>query len=487
MYKFVVALSAVAGLFGAHAASAADLPFKAPPVAAGPAVRWTGCYVNAGLGYGMWNQEHFLETDPDHAPINTGTASGGRGWLGRIGGGCDYQFAPAFLVGALADYDAANLHGFAANAGLGGDEKESSAWAVGVRLGFLPSPNLMTFVSGGYTQARFDSVAISFTPVFPPVPTGLIQPAHAYGGWFIGSGFEYALPWFPAHGAFVRTEYRYAKYSADDLPLTFAGLPTGLAEHSEKAVQTVTTSLVWKFDVPGVNVAAAPTLLLKAPAAPAARWTGCYLDAGVGYGMWAQDRTGEFLPGGVPLTATETSGGRGWLGRFGAGCDYQVASRVVFGAFGDYDLMDLHNFVDLAGRGGQEKESSAWSLGGRLGYLPYPNVMTYASAGYTQTRFDQSTDFATAGVPPSPTGLFLAGHTYGGWFVGGGIDYAVPWLPVRGLFLRSEYRFSKYSADDVPLLVVGTGAPSGLGEHSEKAVQTVTTSLVWKFDVPGVR
>ena len=37
-----------------------------------------------------------LSPDPEHT-------DGGRGWLGRVGGGCDYPFLQKFVVGALTD------------------------------------------------------------------------------------------------------------------------------------------------------------------------------------------------------------------------------------------------------------------------------------------------------------------------------------------------------------------------------------------------
>ena len=86
-----------------------------------------------------------------------------------------------------------------------------------------------------------------------------------------------------------------------------------------------------------------------------------------------------------------------------------------------------------------------------------------------------------------PAGAFMPAHTYSGWFISSGFEYAPPWAPLRGLFWRTEYRFSQYSADDVPFLIAGTGAPTGIGIHSEKFVQTITSSLVWKFNWPIAR
>jgi hypothetical protein len=92
-------------------------------------------------------------------PVSGEHTDGGRGWLGRVGGGCDYQFWQRFVVGALADYDFASLKGDLAALGpfnVSGQEKMNWAWAAGGRLGYLPWDTLMVYVSGGYTQAHFN-------------------------------------------------------------------------------------------------------------------------------------------------------------------------------------------------------------------------------------------------------------------------------------------------------------------------------------------
>jgi outer membrane immunogenic protein len=225
-----------------------------------------------------------------------------------------------------------------------------------------------------------------------------------------------------------------------------------------------------------------------APPPPAITWTGCYVDGGIGYGMWNQDRFGETDPGLVPLTNTFTSGGQGWLGRVGAGCDYQVASSWVIGVFGDYDFMDLQskNFADLQGVGAIEKESGAWYAGGRIGYLVTPSLLGFVDGGYTQTRFDRQELFDTLVTPAAPLGANIAAHTYSGWFIGGGTEYALnmSWIPIRGLFWRSEYRYAQYQADNLPI-TLDSGLPTGAGEHSQKQVQTITSGLVWRFNFGG--
>jgi outer membrane immunogenic protein len=232
--------------------------------------------------------------------------------------------------------------------------------------------------------------------------------------------------------------------------------------------------------------------ILKAPPPPAATWTGCYLDAGVGYGMYTQTSHSETDPGLVPIGAQITNGGQGWLGRLGGGCDYQFPvsglGNFVVGVLADYDFMNLRGtYSDPSGPvQGPEKERGAWYVGGRLGYLVTPSLLAYASAGYTETRFDQL-DFFTPLAAPVSTGLDVVAQTYHGWFLGGGTEYALnmSWIPIHGLFWRTEYRYASYDAADVPIVVAATGAPFGVAEHMQKDVQTITSSLVWRFNWGG--
>jgi hypothetical protein len=144
-------------------AGAADLPMKAPPMVAPPVhYGWTGCYVGAGLGYGMWNQDASFETLPGLFQITQTTVMGGRGWFGTGQVGCDYQFNGPFVIGAFVDGDWGNLHGNVQPVPLlAANEKESRSWAVGGRVGYEALPRLLTFVSGGWTQAHFDRMDLT--------------------------------------------------------------------------------------------------------------------------------------------------------------------------------------------------------------------------------------------------------------------------------------------------------------------------------------
>jgi outer membrane immunogenic protein len=230
------------------------------------------------------------------------------------------------------------------------------------------------------------------------------------------------------------------------------------------------------------------------PAPPPPSFTGCYVYGGAGYGLYNIDHSGEFADG-TQITNETTSGGRGWLGGGGGGCDYQFGagtgfwSNWVVGAFADGDWMDLHkNFessfttIDDNTANGEEKEKSAWAVGGRIGYLVTPNVFTYWNGGYTQSHFDPINFSDSVFGTPVAT---IDSHTYNGWFIGGGTEIALSGLfglPLpAGLFWRSEYRYSSFNSADLPILTP-EGATTGLSEHMRPFVQTITTSLVYKFN-----
>ena len=264
MKKLLLSIAITAGVTGT--ALAADIPVKAArPMLAPPVVttNWTGCYVGAGGGYGMWNQDHYLETFPGLVPVTPSATAGGRGWFGTVQVGCDYQFANRWVVGAFGDYDFSRIKGTFNPVGTTytGEESLRSSWAVGGRIGYLVVPQLLTYFSGGYTQARFNQVDMTAPGVavigaaVVPLP-GVSFGAQTYTGWFLGSGVEYAVDFLP--GLFWKTEYRYSSYGARDLPLFFTatGLSTGDAIHSQKYVQTIRSELVWRFNFGGGPVVA---------------------------------------------------------------------------------------------------------------------------------------------------------------------------------------------------------------------------------------
>jgi outer membrane immunogenic protein len=256
--KKIASVTAVT-LFAVGAASAADMraapvPYQTPaPVAV--AYQWTGCYLAGGGGYGMWNQEsQYIDTG---VPFGLANDNGGRGWFGTLQVGCDYQIGSNIVIGVFGDYDWSGIKGDMAVDALAavGEEKLKSSWGAGGRIGWIPfqASQLLVFVSGGYTEARFNQVDL--LSVFGGLPRNLAISKHTYSGWFLGTGYEYGIGWLP--GLFWKTEYRFAYYGADRVQIfsTLSGDPTGNSIDSRKYVQTIRSELVWRLNFGGPVVA----------------------------------------------------------------------------------------------------------------------------------------------------------------------------------------------------------------------------------------
>jgi outer membrane immunogenic protein len=259
-----LALASVLSVSGLTAASAADLPMKAPPPAPVMVSNFTGCYIDGGATYNVWNNDHSLTGPfgPGGALATTvSTTDGGRGWGGRVGGGCDYQFSMGggnWVVGILGDYDFMDAPGnyspseLFPPAGAGSSPltfriKQTDAYYVGARIGYVALPNLLTYVDGGWTGTRFSSSPEQQTATGAFI--GFSYPSFtSNNGWFVGGGTEYLLPWFK--GLYWRNEYRYAEYGFRDIAefSTVTGALDGNVQHVRTVDQTVTTSLVWKFN-----------------------------------------------------------------------------------------------------------------------------------------------------------------------------------------------------------------------------------------------
>jgi len=249
MKRFIlVALAGVSLLpVSALAADLGPPAYKAPPPPPpAPVYNWTGCFVGAGGGYGMYNVD---TTSVETTTPSSQYTTGGRGWLGQVSGGCDYQFATGnfgnWVVGAFADYEFMDLTGNHTGIGLAeaANLKENAAWAVGARIGYLITPNFLTYWDGGYTQTHFDQA--NYSVLFPPYTNvGFALPGTTYDGWFLGSGFEYSFNWL-VPGLFLKTEYRFSSF--DSKTVTDTG-PVGFSESLRPYVQTITTQLVYRFN-----------------------------------------------------------------------------------------------------------------------------------------------------------------------------------------------------------------------------------------------
>jgi len=258
MKKLVLALVATAALAGS--ASAADLaarPYTKAPMMA-PAYSWTGFYIFGGIGGGLWDSDTTIRDSVTGTNIlGVNQKQGGDGWFGTVGAGYDWQFGGSWVAGILADGQFGSLKGTIQDQGnfTAGREKLRDTWAVGGRIGYLVAPNVLSYVNAGYSGSEWSGS--SMTSLFAGVPGVVTTPSFHRDGWFVGGGVENNLDIFgiSAPGWFMKTEYRSAFYNRVTLPETFAGAPLGSAVTFKPFVQTISTSLVYRFNWGGPLVA----------------------------------------------------------------------------------------------------------------------------------------------------------------------------------------------------------------------------------------
>jgi opacity protein-like surface antigen len=194
-----------------------DTLFKAPPVS--QPFAWTGCYGGAHAG-GGWASKAI--TDPvqlvqdsfSGAPVTTGVTTANVSLTGFVGGGqvgCDYQFAPTWVVGIEGAASGATLKG-STSVGLPLGLPGEAASVTGA-MDLLPSltarfgyaaDRWLFYVKGG---GAWVSDSYSVTGTFTGIPFDF-EGLDLRFGWTVGGGVEWAFSdlWS------ARLEYDYYQF-----------------------------------------------------------------------------------------------------------------------------------------------------------------------------------------------------------------------------------------------------------------------------------
>jgi outer membrane immunogenic protein len=249
----------VLGLTGAQAADIAARPYTKAPVA--PIASWTGFYAGVNVGYG-WADPTATFTPDDivgstlinslppgnFTPINPPTSFGVNGAAGGVQFGYNHQFDPRWLAGVEADFSGSGIKGrnttpfladpvftaapFTANA------SEEIKWfgTVRGRLGYLATPDLLFFGTGGFAYGQVNHAASVFNNSgvsFSTFGVDCARHSLCYAGsssriatgWTAGGGIEYAF----MRNWTVRAEYLYVNLGSDSFPInSVATFPTNL-------------------------------------------------------------------------------------------------------------------------------------------------------------------------------------------------------------------------------------------------------------------
>ncbi len=253
-------LLASTALMFAGSALAADLPagvpVKAPIVAPIPYFSWTGCYVGGHVGYG-WGRKSF--SDPNgfnFAPPGVTIDDDTRGFLGGGQVGCNYQFAPNWVVGFEGDVSWANIKGdLTSDPFFSGKNQTVSAktdWlatATG-RVGYTWDRWLL-YAKGGAAWAH-DKYNIHF-PAFFIFPATDFAATETRLGWTVGAGIEWAF----ADNWSAKIEFDHYDFGSRRIdlvdPTPFGGTFPG---DIKQRIETVKFGINYRFGVAPAPVTA---------------------------------------------------------------------------------------------------------------------------------------------------------------------------------------------------------------------------------------
>jgi outer membrane immunogenic protein len=240
------------------------------------------------------------------------------------------------------------------------------------------------------------------------------------------------------------------------------------------------TGSAYAADLPARTYTKAP------PPMAALSWTGFYIFGGGGGGIWDADSHAQTSPGGVPLTIDQRVGGDGYFGTVGAGYDWQFNNSWVAGIFADGQFGSIRGTLQDSNFAltGRIKMQDAWAAGARLGYLVAPNVYSYVNAGYSGSHWSGTGLTNLAGVA---SGLHTDSFNRNGWFVGGGVEnnLNIFGITAPGWFMKTEYRAAYYDKKSIEEKFDGTNTLVGEAITFKPWVQTISTSLVYRFNWTG--
>ena len=231
-------LSAVAILFTAGAATAADLPartYTKAPAYAAPVYNWTGFYIGGFVGGAFGDTTN---TSDALVPFSAGTRASSFFGGGQLG--YNYQFAPNWMAGLEGDIGGLtnNERTFLLPPAVGVRDRTNWLASVTGRLGYTWGPGLI-YAKGGV--AFRDNGDLTGFGGFP------LEAKRNQTGYTIGGGVEYMFA--PAWSA--KIEYLYYNFDRTTMELA----PGVTAFRYRDDLHTVKAGINYHFNWGGPAIA----------------------------------------------------------------------------------------------------------------------------------------------------------------------------------------------------------------------------------------
>jgi len=234
--------SVVAFVASSLAAFAGDLAVKAPAIAPIALYNWTGCYIGGNIG----------GTFSDDTSTNRFGATRSHNSSGFVGGGqigCDYQFAPGWVLGAggrgawmsLKASNAGTVTNLITGVTLPSQFTVSNDFLASftARLGYSFVDRWLFYVKGGaaWTNEKVDDAFTNVRGIAVDPGTSATRT-----GWTIGTGVEWAF----ARNWSTTLEYDYHNFGSKRLTL-IDGNTTVTVSSFKDTIHPVTVGINYHF------------------------------------------------------------------------------------------------------------------------------------------------------------------------------------------------------------------------------------------------
>jgi outer membrane immunogenic protein len=207
-----------------------DAPIATPCCEAG----WSGLYIAGSVGGSAASSEIFHEVDDAGLISIQEEELDASGVTGTLALGYDRQIGARYLFGVFADYTFGDMDASGVLTAPGYAEPYSltlqDSWAIGARLGVIPSGPTLWYLTAGYTQTDVD-----FDDAF----------SQTLSGAFVGAGVEHKL----SRGLSVKLEYRYANFEEENIFAITGGVCGGCAQRVDidPEIHSVRLGISYKF------------------------------------------------------------------------------------------------------------------------------------------------------------------------------------------------------------------------------------------------
>lgn len=184
----------------------------AAPALAQDATTFTGPRVEGLVGYDISRAGSRVDND-----ANRNQNRSIDGFLFGVGAGYDIAVGGNAIVGVEGELTGGTARTRFRDrdfAGFGlGRVKTGRDLYVGARAGFLASPDMLVYVKGGYTNARYNALAVD--------EARELRRNFDTDGWRIGGGAEMAFD----NNIYAKLEYRYSNYSRAEIDFPNTSIP----------------------------------------------------------------------------------------------------------------------------------------------------------------------------------------------------------------------------------------------------------------------